>query len=100
MTTDAQAASQPHGDLTNAPHADLTNDSGGAAASDAQGRDYAPYDPASVEDRLYAEWMRQGLFKPKSEAELRAQGLSLDDLIDSGREIRGELIKEHSGLDG
>ena len=36
----------------------------------------------------------------RTEAELRAQGLSLDDLIDSGREIRGELIKEHSGLDG
>jgi valyl-tRNA synthetase len=65
MTTEAQAAPEPHGDLTNAPH----DDPGGDVASDAQARDYAPYDPASVEDRLYAEWMRQGLFKPKSEAE-------------------------------
>ncbi|MFN8637854.1 MAG: class I tRNA ligase family protein, partial [Chloroflexota bacterium] len=32
-------------------------------------RDYAPYDPASVETRVYDEWLRQGLFKPKSEAE-------------------------------
>lgn len=36
----------------------------------------------------------------RTEAELRAQGLSLDDLIDSGREIRSELIKEQYGLDG
>ena len=32
-------------------------------------RDYTPYDPASVETRVYEEWLRQGLFKPKSEAE-------------------------------
>ena len=35
----------------------------------------------------------------RTDAEFRAQGLSLDDLIDSGREIRGELIKEQYGLD-
>jgi hypothetical protein len=34
------------------------------------------------------------------DAELRKQGLSLDDLIESGREIRGELLKEMYGLDG
>jgi len=32
-------------------------------------RDYAPYEPASVESRIYDEWLRQKLFKPKSEAE-------------------------------
>ena len=36
----------------------------------------------------------------RTDAELRAHGLFLDDLIDSGREIRGELIKEQYGLDG
>lgn len=36
----------------------------------------------------------------QTEAELRAHGLSLDDLIDSGREIRAELIREQYGLDG
>ena len=36
----------------------------------------------------------------RTEAELRAQGLSLDELIDSGRQIRGDLIKEQYGLDG
>ena len=36
----------------------------------------------------------------RTEAELRAQGLSLDDVIESGREIRGELIKDQYGLDG
>jgi bifunctional DNA-binding transcriptional regulator/antitoxin component of YhaV-PrlF toxin-antitoxin module len=30
-------------------------------------------------------------------AELRKQGLSLDELIESGREIRGELLKEMYG---
>jgi bifunctional DNA-binding transcriptional regulator/antitoxin component of YhaV-PrlF toxin-antitoxin module len=33
-------------------------------------------------------------------AELRRQGLSLDELIESGREIRGELLKEMYGRDG
>jgi antitoxin PrlF len=30
---------------------------------------------------------------------LRAQGASLDELMESGREIRGELVKEKYGLD-
>ena len=34
------------------------------------------------------------------DAELRSQGLSLDELIESGREIRGELLKEMYGRDG
>ena len=38
-------------------------------APDSASRDYAPYDPATVETRVYDEWMRQGLFKPKSEEE-------------------------------
>jgi hypothetical protein len=33
------------------------------------------------------------------DAELRKQGLSLDELIESGREIRGELLKEMYGRD-
>ena len=33
------------------------------------------------------------------DAELRKQGLSLDDLIESGREIRGDLLKEMYGRD-
>src|SRR4051794_41850638 len=37
------------------------------------GRDYAPYDPATVETRVYDEWLRQGLFKPKPEAETRGR---------------------------
>src|SRR3954469_10987776 len=39
------------------------------AAPESAGRDYAPYDPAAVETRVYDEWLRQGLFKPKSEEE-------------------------------
>jgi valyl-tRNA synthetase len=39
------------------------------AAPEPASRDYAPYDPASVETRVYDEWLRQGLFKPKSEEE-------------------------------
>ncbi|HZO32638.1 MAG TPA: valine--tRNA ligase [Chloroflexota bacterium] len=38
-------------------------------APDSVSRDYTPYDPASVETRVYEEWLRQGLFKPKSEEE-------------------------------
>ena len=38
-------------------------------APDSAGRDYTPYDPAAVETRIYDEWMRQELFKPKSEEE-------------------------------
>ena len=34
------------------------------------------------------------------DAELSEHGLSLDELVESGREIRGELIKERYGLDG
>ena len=34
------------------------------------------------------------------DAELQKQGLSLDELIESGREIRGELFKEMYGRDG
>jgi AbrB family looped-hinge helix DNA binding protein len=34
------------------------------------------------------------------DAELAEHGLSLDDLVESGREIRGDLIKERYGLDG
>ena len=34
------------------------------------------------------------------DAELRKQGLSLDELIESGREIRGDLLKEIYGIDG
>jgi|tagenome__1003787_1003787.scaffolds.fasta_scaffold15589036_2 antitoxin PrlF len=34
------------------------------------------------------------------ESELGKQGLSLDELIESGREIRGDLLKEMYGLDG
>ena len=34
------------------------------------------------------------------DAELRNQGLSLDELIESGREIRGELLKELYGVNG
>ena len=34
------------------------------------------------------------------DAELRKQGLSLDELIQSGREIRGDLLKELYGIDG
>ncbi len=30
---------------------------------------------------------------------LRAQGVSLEEMIESGREIRGELIKEEYGID-
>jgi len=30
---------------------------------------------------------------------LRSQGASLDELMESGREIRGELVKEKYGLD-
>jgi valyl-tRNA synthetase len=36
---------------------------------DSASRDYAPYDPAAVETRVYDEWLRQELFKPTSEAE-------------------------------
>ncbi|MCC6176820.1 MAG: valine--tRNA ligase [Chloroflexi bacterium] len=35
------------------------------AAADLSGREYQPYDPALVESRIYDEWMRLGLFKPK-----------------------------------
>jgi valyl-tRNA synthetase len=45
----------------------MTNDT--QAAPESAGRAYAPYDPASVETRIYDEWLRQGLFKPKSEEE-------------------------------
>jgi len=34
------------------------------------------------------------------DAELRKQGLSLDELIESGREIRSDLLKEMYGRDG
>lgn len=34
------------------------------------------------------------------DAEFRKEGLSLDDMIESGREIRGELLKELYGIDG
>ena len=34
------------------------------------------------------------------DAELRKQGLSFDELIESGREIRGELLRELYGIDG
>jgi hypothetical protein len=34
------------------------------------------------------------------DAEIRKQGLSLDDLIESGREMRGDLLKELYGIDG
>jgi AbrB family looped-hinge helix DNA binding protein len=34
------------------------------------------------------------------DAELSRQGLSLDELIESGREIRGELLKELYDIDG
>ena len=39
----------------------------GPAASEGQepGRDYAPYDPKSVETRLYDAWLRAGYFKPR-----------------------------------
>jgi valyl-tRNA synthetase len=49
----------------------MTSDTQAApeSAPEATGRDYAPYDPAAVETRVYDEWLRQGLFKPKSEAE-------------------------------
>ena len=40
-----------------------------AAARVQPNRDYAPYDPAAVEGRIYDEWLRLGLFKPKSAAE-------------------------------
>lgn len=30
---------------------------------------------------------------------LRAQGVDLDEMIESGREIRGELLKEEYGID-
>ncbi len=30
---------------------------------------------------------------------LRAQGVSLEEMIESGREIRGQLIKEEYGID-
>jgi valyl-tRNA synthetase len=43
------------------------------AAPESAGRDYAPYDPASVETRIYDEWLRQGLFKPKSEEESKGR---------------------------
>jgi bifunctional DNA-binding transcriptional regulator/antitoxin component of YhaV-PrlF toxin-antitoxin module len=32
------------------------------------------------------------------DAEFRKQGLSLDDMIESGREIRAELMKERYGI--
>ncbi len=38
-------------------------------AQESPGRDYAPYDPSSVEGRVYDEWLRQGLFKPRSDEE-------------------------------
>jgi valyl-tRNA synthetase len=38
-------------------------------APDSAGRDYAPYDPSSVETRIYDVWMRSGLFAPISDAE-------------------------------
>jgi bifunctional DNA-binding transcriptional regulator/antitoxin component of YhaV-PrlF toxin-antitoxin module len=34
------------------------------------------------------------------DAELRKQGLSLDELIESGREIRSDLLKELYGIEG
>ncbi len=34
------------------------------------------------------------------DAELSKQGLSLDELIESGREIRGDLLNEMYGRDG
>lgn len=34
------------------------------------------------------------------DAGLAEHGLSLDEVVESGREIRGELIKERYGLDG
>ncbi len=34
------------------------------------------------------------------DAALREHGLSLDEVVESGREIRAELVKERYGLDG
>jgi AbrB family looped-hinge helix DNA binding protein len=34
------------------------------------------------------------------DAELSEHGLSIDELVESGREIRGDLVKERYGLDG
>ena len=34
------------------------------------------------------------------DAELRGHGLSLDEVVESGREIRGEIVRERYGLDG
>lgn len=34
------------------------------------------------------------------DAELREYGLSLDEVVESGREIRGEIARERYGLDG
>ena len=34
------------------------------------------------------------------DSELQKQGLSLDELIESGREIRGELLKDLYGING
>jgi AbrB family looped-hinge helix DNA binding protein len=34
------------------------------------------------------------------DAELREHGLTLDEVVESGREIRGEITRERYGLDG
>src|SRR5918998_4863690 len=50
MTTEARAA-----------------DSGGIIddeGSEGQERDYAPYNPSTVESKWYDEWLRRGYFKP------------------------------------
>jgi hypothetical protein len=43
----------------------------------------------ALEDREFAE----------VEAELGKHGLSLDEIVESGREMRGELLKERYGID-
>jgi valyl-tRNA synthetase len=37
-----------------------------AAGPEPVSRDYAPYDPSAVESGWYEEWLREGLFKPRS----------------------------------
>ena len=36
----------------------------------------------------------------RADAELAEHGLSIDELVESGREIRAEIVKERYGLDG
>jgi hypothetical protein len=52
-----------------------------------------------LNSQLMVEAVVAGRDRDLIDAELQKQRLSLDELIESGREIRGELLREMYGLD-